>query len=205
MADSTLPACRCGCGGTRLGSHGFADADGGGHAQRALLQRLRTDFGDPADAGSTAGCAVGSTAASTAGSGDAAEVVGRFLDWYDRNRGAGTADSWATVRQLVTWLDQRNGGGDHETAMRLMKLSEEVGETMQAYIGATGQNPRKGVTHTRTDVADELCDVIVTAMVALDRFTPDPQEHLAAKIQRIAERSRAQLDATAAEGAQSPR
>ncbi len=101
------------------------------------------------------------------------------------------ADPWAAVRQLVSWLDQKNGLGDHETAMRLMKLSEEVGETMQAYIGVRGQNPRKGVTHTPADVADELCDVIVTAMIALHRFTPDPEQHLAAKLRSITVRSAA--------------
>lgn len=99
-----------------------------------------------------------------------------------------TAD-WDTIRRLVAWLDQANGTGEHETAMRLMKLTEEAGEVMQAYIGTVGQNPRKGVTHTRADVADELCDVIVTAMVALHRFTDDPEKHLAAKIQKIADRS----------------
>ena len=105
--------------------------------------------------------------------------------------GLGSADPWAAIRQLVSWLDQKNGLGDHETAMRLMKLGEEVGETMQAYIGVHGQNPRKGVTHTPADVADELCDVIVTAMIALHRFTPDPEQHLADKLRSIAARSAA--------------
>jgi NTP pyrophosphatase (non-canonical NTP hydrolase) len=59
--------------------------------------------------------------------------------------------------------------------MRLLKLSEEVGEVMQAYIGMTGQNPRKGVTHSRDDVAAELCDVILTAMTALHSFAEDPE------------------------------
>jgi NTP pyrophosphatase (non-canonical NTP hydrolase) len=102
-----------------------------------------------------------------------------------------TTETWKTIRQLVAWLDEANGTGEHETAMRLMKLGEEAGEVMRAYIGLQGQNPRKGVTHTKADVADELCDVIVTAMVALHGFTPDPEQHLAAKIQRIAERSAA--------------
>jgi len=99
-------------------------------------------------------------------------------------------DLWATVAALVAWLDASNGTSTHEQAMRLMKLSEETGEVMQAYIGMTGQNPRKGTTHTAADVADELCDVIVTAMVALHDFTPDPRRHLAVKVQRIADRAR---------------
>lgn len=99
-----------------------------------------------------------------------------------------TPDTWTTIRGLVDWLDRENGNSDHETAMRLMKLSEETGEVMQAYIGATGQNPRKGTTHSRAEVADELCDVIVTAAVALHRFTDDPEGLLAEQLGRIAAR-----------------
>lgn len=99
-----------------------------------------------------------------------------------------TDPTWTTIRRLVEWLDTANTRSPHETAMRLMKLSEETGEVMQAYIGATGQNPRKGLTHSRADVADELCDVIVTAMVALHSFTPDPAGHFTEKIHRIAAR-----------------
>ncbi|MFC8447618.1 MazG-like family protein [Kitasatospora sp. NPDC057223] len=98
------------------------------------------------------------------------------------------AGTFAIIRHLVDWLDQANGTGETETARRLLKLTEEVGEVSSAYIGTVGQNPRKGVTHTNDDVADELCDVIVTAMVALHRFTDNPGQHFAAKVQHIADR-----------------
>jgi NTP pyrophosphatase (non-canonical NTP hydrolase) len=100
-----------------------------------------------------------------------------------------TPEQWATIRRLVDWLDAANGDGEHETAMRLMKLAEESGEVMQAYIGAVGQNPRKGRTHTTEDVAAELCDVILTAAVALHRFTDDPAAALDSKIREVARRS----------------
>ncbi|WP_070012416.1 MazG-like family protein [Streptomyces abyssalis] len=100
-----------------------------------------------------------------------------------------TPDQWATIRRLVEWLDSANGDGEQETAMRLMKLAEESGEVMQAYIGTTGQNPRKGRTHTSADVAAELCDVILTAAVALHRFTGDPAAALDARIGEVARRS----------------
>lgn len=80
-------------------------------------------------------------------------------------------DWWNDIGTLVAWLNDNNELTDHEMAMRLMKLSEEVGEVMQAYIGMVGQNPRKGVTHSVADVALELCDVIVTAAVALASLT----------------------------------
>ncbi|MGH3309004.1 MAG: MazG-like family protein [Streptomyces sp.] len=100
-----------------------------------------------------------------------------------------TPEQWATVRRLVDWLDAANEAGEHETAMRLMKLTEEAGEVAQAYIGTVGQNPRKGRTHSSSDVADELCDVIVTAAVALHSFTDDPAAALDAKIRAVARRS----------------
>jgi NTP pyrophosphatase (non-canonical NTP hydrolase) len=106
---------------------------------------------------------------------------------YEQHK-AQQAGTFAAIRRLVDWLDQANGTGDHETTLRLLKLSEEVGEVSQAYIGYVGQNPRKGQTHTATDVADELCDVIVTALVALRRFTDNPEQHLAGKLQHIADR-----------------
>lgn len=99
-------------------------------------------------------------------------------------------DQWTTIHRLVDWLDRQNGRSPHETTMRLLKLVEEAGEVAQAYIGTIGQNPRKGVTHTAADVADELCDVIITAAVALATIAPDsPDGILAAKLTRVAERS----------------
>lgn len=98
-------------------------------------------------------------------------------------------DQWSTIRSLVDWLDDQNGRDQQEITLRLLKLSEEAGEVAQAWIGVQGQNPRKGVTHTRADVADELCDVIVTAAVALASVIDDPDGHLNAKLARIAARS----------------
>lgn len=66
--------------------------------------------------------------------------------------------------------------------VRLLKLQEEAGEVAQAFIGYTGANARKGVTHTETDVAKELCDVVITAMVAMHDFVPDPEAFLAEQL-----------------------
>ena len=51
---------------------------------------------------------------------------------------------WRHVATLVAWLDAANPRTDHEIACRVMKLAEETGEAVAAYIGMTGQNPRKG-------------------------------------------------------------
>lgn len=99
-------------------------------------------------------------------------------------------DQWTTIRELVAWLDATNGRSPQETTLRILKLTEEAGEVAQAWIGVQGQNPRKGVTHTAADVADELCDVIVTALVALTSVVDDPAGHWNAKLATIAARPR---------------
>ncbi|MFF3324930.1 MazG-like family protein [Streptomyces sp. NPDC002889] len=106
-------------------------------------------------------------------------------------------DQWKTITGLVGWLDRENGRDRQEITLRLLKLTEEAGEVAQAWIGAVGQNPRKGTTHSPDDVAAELCDVIVTAAVALVSIVDaDAEPVFAAKLQRIADRVAA-LEVTA--------
>ncbi|MGV9386077.1 MazG-like family protein [Nonomuraea sp. NPDC003707] len=73
--------------------------------------------------------------------------------------------------------------------MRLMKIGEEYGEAVAAYIGVTGQNPRKGVTHTLDDLAGELCDVVITALIALASLTGTAATAEAAMNAHLARRS----------------
>jgi phosphoribosyl-ATP pyrophosphohydrolase len=74
---------------------------------------------------------------------------------------------------------------------RALKVQEEAGEVAAAIIGFVGANARKGVTHEGEDVAKELADVVITAMVALHDWTPSPkifmEDHLAGLIKRIKE------------------
>ncbi|GAA2393165.1 MazG-like family protein [Streptomyces coeruleofuscus] len=106
-------------------------------------------------------------------------------------------DLWATVDTLWEWLDShRPIEGREGVLLRVLKLSEEVGEVAEAVIGATGQNPRKGVTHTWDDVQAELCDVVITALVALRTLTPEAREVLARHLERVTRRS-AELPARA--------
>ena len=98
--------------------------------------------------------------------------------------------TWDIVGQLVQWLnDSSTLPPETERLLRVMKLSEEVGETTQAIIGVLGQNPRKGVTHTWQDVEAELCDVILTAMVALTTFNSDARKVFAERLEHVAARS----------------
>jgi NTP pyrophosphatase (non-canonical NTP hydrolase) len=76
-------------------------------------------------------------------------------------------------------------------AVRLVKLQEEAGEVAEAFIGFLGANARKGYTHTEEDVAKEIADVVITAMVALHDWVPSPdlfmKERLDAIVARIKE------------------
>ncbi|GAA0904925.1 MazG-like family protein [Streptomyces thermoalcalitolerans] len=99
-------------------------------------------------------------------------------------------DLWPTIDALWAWLDShRIHEGRQEILLRVLKLQEEAGEVAQAVIGATGQNPRKGTTHTWDDVQAELCDVAVTALVALRTLTPRAREVFARHLAKVRERS----------------
>ncbi|MFE9437948.1 MazG-like family protein [Streptomyces sp. NPDC006602] len=107
----------------------------------------------------------------------------------DRTTGA-NPDLWSSVDDLWSWLEASGPiDGERGLLLRMLKLSEEVGEVAQAVIGATGQNPRKGVTHTWEDVQGELCDVVITALVALRTLTPDTREVFTRHLTRVTERS----------------
>lgn len=76
---------------------------------------------------------------------------------------------------LSNWIDTApaNAARDREAATwgRLAKITEEAGEVIAAFIGATEQNPRKGRTHEGTDVIKELLDVALTALCAVEHMT----------------------------------
>ncbi|GAA0664763.1 MazG-like family protein [Streptomyces thermocarboxydovorans] len=101
-----------------------------------------------------------------------------------------TPGLWDSIDDLHTWLDShRPVGGREGLLLRILKLSEEVGEVAQAVVGATGQNPRKGTTHTWEDVQSELCDVAVTALIALRTLTPDAREVFTRHLEKVTDRS----------------
>lgn len=86
---------------------------------------------------------------------------------------------WEVVAVAFRSLDQVNGSDPAEITLRVLKIAEEYGEAVQAWIGVTGQNPRKGITHTRQHVADELGDIAITALVAASSLGFDPRQVLA--------------------------
>ena len=95
---------------------------------------------------------------------------------------------WDTVRAGKAWLDRHSGLGEHEITVRILKVMEEAGEAAAARIGMLGQNPRKGVSHTAEDVAAELADVAITALVAIESLGFDAQEVMKACARKVSDR-----------------
>ena len=101
---------------------------------------------------------------------------------------------WDHIARTVAWLDAANGRGPHETAVRVMKLAEETGEAVAAYIGLAGADPCKGVTAGAEELAGELCDVVLSALIALATVTggtPQAESRLARHVADRAVRLRA--------------
>jgi hypothetical protein len=80
------------------------------------------------------------------------------------------------IIRLDTWLDA-NVSPEYvaqplaQDWARVAKIQEECGEAIDALIGMTGQNPRKGFYGNQADLLDELCDVIITGYLAIQHFT----------------------------------
>jgi NTP pyrophosphatase (non-canonical NTP hydrolase) len=93
---------------------------------------------------------------------------------------------WDQVGQLHAYH------GDVPVEIRLLKLTEEVGEVAEAFLGVHGLNKRKGVCRSREDLLDELADVIITAAVTMSGITGDADEarsHLERRLTAVTERA----------------
>lgn len=104
---------------------------------------------------------------------------------------SGTAQQLAAIS---TWIDAGNEHRDREAATwaRLAKIVEEAGEVVTAYIGVTGASVRKGVTNVMDDVLEELLDVAVAALAAVEHVSGnkgDSIDLLATKIVAVSTRS----------------
>ena len=107
-----------------------------------------------------------------------------------------TAEIGTKIAELSEWIDgsypESLIGTELHVRRRVDKLMEESGEVGQAVGGWFGENPRKGVTHTRADVLAELLDVAVTALGAYESLTGNAGSSipaLDAKLNMILERA----------------
>jgi NTP pyrophosphatase (non-canonical NTP hydrolase) len=83
--------------------------------------------------------------------------------------------------------------GDVPLEVRMLKLTEEVGEAAEAFIGMRGLNARKGVCRSREDLLDELADVIITAAVTMNAVANGSADeaagHLEQRLQAVTARA----------------
>ncbi|WP_323138359.1 MazG-like family protein [Streptomyces sp. NBC_01571] len=84
-------------------------------------------------------------------------------------------DTWDHVTRLRKWLDADAAPTSVQDArlLRVLKISEELGEVAEAPSRGARRQPAQGCVPRLGDVAKELADVIVTAMVALDTVSGD--------------------------------
>jgi hypothetical protein len=103
---------------------------------------------------------------------------------------------WQAIRFIDEWLDEMVSADYHNQPLaqdwaRVAKVSEECGEAIQALIGYTGQNPRKGKSGSQGDLLNELADIVMTGILALQHFTKDTgltKAVIRAKLRAIEER-----------------
>lgn len=86
---------------------------------------------------------------------------------------------------------------------RVAKTSEEAGEAIEALIAWSGQNPRKPRVDDfvgRAKLLDELADVALTAILAIQHFTKDADQtmgHLWEHLAFLHERMRTKIEEAA--------
>jgi hypothetical protein len=84
--------------------------------------------------------------------------------------------NWDLVRELDEWLDADTHPDYRAQPLaqdlaRVAKAAEEAGEAISAFIGWTGQNPRKGVSDTRSHMLEEMVDGMLTFILGIQHFT----------------------------------
>lgn len=92
---------------------------------------------------------------------------------------SGITNMWIT--DIDRWLDSKVAEEYKAQPLaqdwaRISKMMEEAGEAIQAFIGYTGQNPRKGKINDLDDVLDELADTVLTGVFAIQHFTKDADQ-----------------------------
>jgi hypothetical protein len=94
---------------------------------------------------------------------------------------------------LSRWFDEGQDRDEGQMWHRLAKVAEEAGEVIDAIIGWTGRNPRKGKCKTQADVEKELLDTAMAALGAVEHLYGNPdravsldllERHVAGLIER---------------------
>lgn len=88
------------------------------------------------------------------------DELARLVEWFDDFLDGQVAESYKDQPLAQDWA-------------RVAKVTEEAGEALDALIGLTGQNPRKGFYGDKAHLLDELADVTLTGLYAIQHFTKD--------------------------------
>jgi hypothetical protein len=104
---------------------------------------------------------------------DPMEELAMLVEW---------ADAWLDENVSQPYKDQPLA----QDWARVAKIGEEGGEAIDALIGMTGQNPRKGRYASEEELLAELADTALTAIYATQHFTKDIRR----TIRSIQERAR---------------
>ena len=88
---------------------------------------------------------------------------------------------WLGVVLIDTWLDTMVNGTYKAQPLaqdwaRVSKIGEELGEAIEELISFTGQNPRKHRSKSPHLLYEEIADVAITAILALQHFTKDSEQ-----------------------------
>jgi hypothetical protein len=102
-------------------------------------------------------------------------------------------DVLSAIERIDDWLDD-NTSNEYKVQplaqdlARVAKAGEEAGEAFEAFLGYTGQNPRKGFSSEMEDVFNELADVAITGIVGIQHFTKDVESTKRIMLQRLSYR-----------------
>jgi hypothetical protein len=95
---------------------------------------------------------------------------------YPHYRGASVSDRAAMrVAAISDWIDTADCNRDRDAEAlgwhRVAKVAEEAGEAISEWLLFTGGNPRKEPGRTMAPVIEELLDVAVAALGAVEHLT----------------------------------
>jgi len=97
------------------------------------------------------------------------------LAWLAENRPQNcNGDGPAALDRLSKWIDAGQERDEGQMWHRVAKVAEEAGEVVDALIGWTGRNPRKGQCKTQDDVISELLDTALSALGAVEHLLDHP-------------------------------
>lgn len=101
------------------------------------------------------------------------QVIEHVDAWLDRTvsqpyQDQPLAQDWARLSKVAEELQEALDNADGlppEFHQRASAIMQSLGRAVAALIGATGQNPRKGITHTRDEVVNEVLDAVLTGLL----------------------------------------